>query len=98
MPDIDPSEPGRVGPGHEDRIRQFERDWVAGRRPALDDYVAGRPPGSPDLLVELVHIDLEFRLKAGEPARAADYLSRYSQLAADPDLAADLITTEYELR
>ncbi|HJZ54667.1 MAG TPA: serine/threonine-protein kinase, partial [Gemmataceae bacterium] len=98
MPDIDPSEPGPSEPGHEDRIRQFERDWIAGRCPALDDYLAWRETGSPQLLVELVHIDLEFRLKAGEAARAADYLSRYPQLAADADLAADLITTEYELR
>src|SRR5829696_7585784 len=85
------------GAGFEDLIRQFERDWQAGREPALDDYLnAG--DSAHELLVELAHIDLEFRLKSGHPARAADYLRRYPQLATDEEAAADLIATEYQLR
>src|SRR5262249_38696471 len=56
------------------------------------------PGSSHDLLVELAHIDLEFRLKSGKPARAADYLERYPQLAVDAEAAVELIATEYELR
>ena len=82
----------------EDRLRQFERDWLAGRRPVLDDYLAGSSAGSHGLLVELAQIDLEFRIKAGEPTRAGDYLARYPQLAADLDVAADLIASEFDLR
>src|SRR5262245_39264046 len=49
------------------------------------------------LLIELVHIDLEFRLKAGESARVEEYLARYPELAGDA-AALDLIAAEYELR
>src|SRR5262245_43928189 len=83
--------------GYENRILQFERDWLAGQQPSLDDYLSG-PGSSHDLLVELAHIDLEFRLKSGKPARAADYLERYPQLAVDAEAAVELIATEYELR
>ncbi|MBA4063338.1 MAG: hypothetical protein C0501_06420 [Isosphaera sp.] len=83
-------------PGHEDRIRRFEQGWAGGRPPALDDHLG--PDPTPALLVELAHIDLEFRLKAGTPARAADYLDRYPRLAADTQAAAGLIAAEYELR
>jgi predicted ATPase len=86
------------GAGFEDLVRQFERDWQAGRSPPLDDYLGGAGASSHELLFELVHVDLEFRIKAGAAARAADYLARYPQLAADADAAADLITTEYQLR
>jgi len=85
-----------TGPAGEDVIRRFELDWLAGRRPSLDDYVPADAVGGYALLVELVHIDLELRIKAGEPARAADYLARYPRLAADPGAAAELIAAEYE--
>ena len=97
MRDNDRTPAGPADARHEDRILRFEREWQAGRPPALDDYLD--PPGAPlDLLVELVHIDLEFRLKAGTAARAADYLARYPQLADDGEAAAELIAAEYELR
>jgi predicted ATPase len=86
------------GAGFEDLVRQFERDWQAGRAPPLDDYLDGAASPSHELLVELAHVDLEFRIKTGATARAADYLTRYPQLAADPDAAADLVATEYQLR
>jgi predicted ATPase len=86
-----------IDPRHEDRIRLFEQGWASGRPPAIDDHLGG-PDAPVALLVELAHIDLEFRLKAGTPARAADYLDRYPQLAADAGAAAGLIAAEYELR
>ena len=87
-----------TGAGFEDRIRRFELDWSAGTRPSIDTYLGGTDPPPLGLLIELVHIDLEFRLKAGEPVRAADYLDRYPPLGADPDVASDLISAEYQLR
>src|SRR5262245_39266043 len=86
------------GAGFDGRVRQFERDWQAGRSPPLANYLG--PPGQAphDLLIELAHIDLEFRLKAGQSVRASDYLCRYPQLGADKGAAADLIATEYQLR
>jgi predicted ATPase len=96
----DETRPGSAGPGdpdHENRIRQFERDWAAGGEPDLAEYLteASSPPLS--LLVELAHVDLEFRIKTGRRAKAADYFTRFPELAADPKAAADLITAEYDL-
>ncbi|MBX9581900.1 MAG: hypothetical protein K2X87_16470, partial [Gemmataceae bacterium] len=91
------TDPDPADPGHEELIRRFERDWLAGGRPSLDEYLAQADPPAHTLLVELAHADLEFRIKAGQPARAGDYLARYPQLAADPSSAAGLIATEYEL-
>src|SRR5438105_7058493 len=82
----------------EDAVKRFENAWRQGLRPGIDDYV---PPsaGSPHpLLIELVHTELELRLKAGEPARVEEYLARYPQLAQDRTAVADLIAAEYDLR
>jgi serine/threonine protein kinase len=95
-PWFDPDPPADVG--FEKRIRQFEEDWSIGRRPTIDDYIADCDTSPTGLLGELAHIDLEFRIKAGEAARAADYFSRYPQLADDPAFAAGLIAEEFELR
>ncbi|VTS02810.1 atp synthase subunit beta : Protein kinase OS=Gemmatimonadetes bacterium KBS708 GN=J421_0248 PE=3 SV=1: Pkinase: AAA_16 [Gemmata massiliana] len=84
--------------GYEDRILRFEREWQAGHRPELSGYLAGSGAPSQGLLIELAHIDLEFRLKVGAGARAADYFTRFPQLAADAGAAVELIAAEYELR
>ncbi len=80
------------------RVEPFEEAWQAGRRPDLEDYL---PEGGPDrlaVLIELVHVDLERRLRAGEPARAEDYLRRYPELAERPDLVLGLIAAEFTHR
>jgi serine/threonine protein kinase len=46
----------------------------------------------------LVHVELELRLKAGETARAEDYLKRFPELANDPEVARQLIATESRFR
>jgi hypothetical protein len=66
---------------------RFEQAWRAGRRPALDDHLPAEDWLRRAVLVELAHMDLECRLKAGEPARAEDYLSRYPELAGEPSTA-----------
>jgi hypothetical protein len=87
-----------IDPASESLIRRFELDWAAGQRPSVDEYVTETSPSGYALLVELAHIELELRIKGGEPARAADYLTRYPQLAADSTAATDLIAAEYEFR
>jgi hypothetical protein len=49
------------------------------------------------VLVELVHVELEFRLKAGEAARVENYLQRYPELDR-PDIVIALLVTEYRQR
>ncbi|HEX6984313.1 MAG TPA: hypothetical protein VF170_03000, partial [Planctomycetaceae bacterium] len=55
----------------EARVRAFEDAWAAGRPPLLADHLAAEQPLAGALLVELVHADLHFRHKAGQPVRVA---------------------------
>jgi predicted ATPase/aminoglycoside phosphotransferase (APT) family kinase protein len=82
----------------EDVVAQFERAWKDGSRPAVAAFLPAGATWRRHLLIELVHTDLELRLKAGENARAEDYLSSHTELAGDRAVAFDLITAEYELR
>jgi serine/threonine protein kinase len=76
-------------------VSRFEAAWERGERPAIDSYL---PSGGADqhaLLVELVQVDLERRLKGGETARVEDYLRRYPELAGDSAVLLDLARAEY---
>jgi serine/threonine protein kinase len=79
-------------------IRRFEEAWQRGEEPALDDFLpaGATPPWA--ALVELVHTDLEYRLKAGEAVRVEEYLRRYPGLAQDRAATLDFIVAEYDLR
>jgi WD40 repeat protein/serine/threonine protein kinase len=80
-------------------LELFERALSQGERPALDDFLpALQPPERRALLAELAHAELEFRLKAAEPARVEDYLTRYPELRSNPDVLLDLIGAEYRVR
>jgi serine/threonine-protein kinase len=80
-------------------LERFEDAWRRGRRPNLDEYLgAVAPDERRALLIELVQEDLEFRLKAGEPARVEDYLRRYPELAGNREAVLDLVAAEHEQR
>src|SRR3954449_5415190 len=81
----------------EDVIRRFEDAW---RGPAWPEILAYLPTGDgrTRLLTELVHVDLEYRLRAGEPARVEEYLVRYPDLSDDRAVVLDLISAEHEFR
>ena len=79
----DPSTPATSGWAEfEDVIGRFEDAW---KGPARPEIVAYLPAGSGHtrLLTELVHVDLEYRLQAGDAARAEDYFTRFPELADD---------------
>src|SRR5947209_829194 len=82
----------------EEIVKRFEAAWRAGQHPVLEDYLPAGDAERWSVLVELVYADLEWRIKAGEPAGAADYLERYPELACDPVVARDLVHREQELR
>lgn len=90
--------PGGSWPRCEELIENFEKSWRAGGPPRIDDFLAMDGQEREDLLLELVHIDLELRLKAGESVRVEDYLVQYPQLGRDDAIVLDLVKTEYELR
>ena len=89
---------GSEEPTLERIIERFELAWQQGQRPDLGDFLTGAGTDRRSLLVELAHVDLEYRLKAGETARAEAYLDRYPELGGDPQLAVELIAAEYSFR
>jgi serine/threonine protein kinase/Tfp pilus assembly protein PilF len=83
---------------HERVIAQFEDAWQHGQRPSIDEYLPAGEPMTRTLLIELVHSDLECRLKVGETVRVENYLERYPALAEEPGVINELIVSEYRLR
>ncbi|HWB13748.1 MAG TPA: protein kinase [Pirellulales bacterium] len=81
-----------------DAVKRFEQAWRDASRPAIDDYLLAGDSLRSRVLIELVHIDLELRLKAGETARVEEYLARYPELADDRAVVLGLIAAEHELR
>jgi predicted ATPase len=79
-------------------VRRFEEGWRQGPRPGIDAYLPTEDRIRSRVLLELVHIELELRLKAGEAARVEEYLARYPELAGDRAVTLELIAAEYELR
>src|SRR4051812_36456851 len=79
----------------EGQIKAFEAAWQGGRAPRIEDHLHAGESARAALLIELVHVDLEYRLKAGEPARVEAYLAAYPELAADRRAVVDLIAAEY---
>jgi serine/threonine-protein kinase len=79
-------------------VKAFEDAWRFGKQPAIEDYLHDAAAERPALLRELAAVDLERRLKAGQPARVEAYLKRFASLAAEPQGVLDLILLEYEQR
>src|SRR5262245_15065757 len=77
-------------------IDRFEDAWERGERPDIDAHLPDGEERLP-LLIELVHIDLERRLKTGETARIESYVERYPELA-EAAILTELVSAEFELR
>ena len=82
----------------EEAIDRFEDAWQRGERPAVDDHLAGKGCERAALLVELVHVDLEYRIKAGEAARVEEYLARFPELGRERTVLLELLAAEWRLR
>jgi WD40 repeat protein len=82
----------------ENILERFETALLQGQRPDIRAYLPADEPGRSKTLVELVHAELEYRLKAGEPARVEEYLTRYPDLARKRVELLGLIAAEYALR
>src|SRR5262245_43293425 len=80
-------------------LNRFESAWQRGEAPDPAEFVPpGDHPQRRAILLELVHMDLEFRLKAGQTARVEDYLCRYPELGRDAALGLELGLAEYKFR
>jgi tetratricopeptide (TPR) repeat protein len=82
----------------EERVDRFETAWRAGERPRLADFLPAGGVERRALLLELVHTDLEYRLKAGEAARAEEYLRQYPELREEHAAMTELIEAECRLK
>lgn len=82
----------------EHALTRFEAAWRAGERPSIESMLEGAGSERGALLLELAHAELELRLRAGEPARAAEYLERFEELRRNPRWSVGLIAAEYHLR
>ena len=91
LPTLNWSELGRI-------VKTFEEAWEHGQRPVIEDFLPAHQAGRDAALVELVHTELECRLKAGEVVRVEDYLGRYPELVADSSQVEELIAAEYRQR
>src|SRR5262245_42801555 len=82
----------------EEVIRRFEYAWRGPDRPDIESYVPSPRSEHTRLLFELVHVDLDFRLRQGETVRVEHYLERFPDLESDRAALVELIATEYALR
>jgi serine/threonine protein kinase/Tfp pilus assembly protein PilF len=79
-------------------VDRFEAAWQRGGPPQIDVYLPPAGPVRRAVLRELIHIDLEYRLKAGEAVRVEGYLERYPDLGRDAEDVLALIAAEFDLR
>jgi serine/threonine protein kinase len=60
---------------------RFEASWQAGRRPRLEDYLAGVPePERSAVLRELILLEIDYRRLAGEQPSPDEFLARFPNL------------------
>jgi serine/threonine-protein kinase len=60
---------------------RFEDAWKAGQRPRIEDYLARTVEGERSaLLRELIVLDIDYRLQAGEQPEAQEYRARFPLL------------------
>jgi serine/threonine-protein kinase len=78
-------------------VARFEAACWRGERPEIDAYLPREDGDRALLLLELIHADLELRIKAGQPMSVGEYLARYPELADDPTALASLKAAEVEL-
>ncbi len=80
-------------------IDAFESEWRSERRPDVATFLERiAETERPALLRELVRLELEYRLRAGEPARVEECLSRFPALQAERAEVLELIALEFRVR
>jgi tRNA A-37 threonylcarbamoyl transferase component Bud32 len=81
-------------------LERFDEAWNSPTLPRIEDFLLpASSPGHLPMLVELLKIDMEWRLRRGERIRLEEtYLPRFPELEAAPSHILDLLVREYELR
>ena len=82
-----------------ERLEAFVAAWESGLAPAIADHLPAEPEALRRLvLVELVKVDLEFRIRGGRPARIEDYLAAHPEIADAAGPPVQLVCEEYHVR
>ncbi len=79
-------------------VTRFEEALRRGERPSIESSLADAGPWRKAALVELIHSELEWRLKAGEPARVEEYLVAFPEVNRDRQALIGLLATEWTVR
>jgi WD40 repeat protein/tRNA A-37 threonylcarbamoyl transferase component Bud32 len=79
-------------------VKAFEDAWEAGHGPLIENFLIGADSERRQCLTELIHVDLERRLKAGEAARVEHYIEQFPELRDDKTAVVGLLAAEYRLR
>jgi serine/threonine protein kinase len=73
---------------------RFEDALRRGKRPRIEDWLPATPSVRAVALPKLATLKLDYLLRTGESASAADYFARFPELRSDPTVALRLIQTE----
>ena len=79
-------------------VRSFRQALERGERPAIEVFVPTGTVRRREFVLELVHEEMEFRLKEGEDLDLRSFLDRFPELADDPDAIDELVAAESDLR
>jgi eukaryotic-like serine/threonine-protein kinase len=79
-------------------VARFEDAWRRLEAPDIGQFWPAEGVDRIGLLLELVHADLEHRLKANQPVRVEHYLERYAELSSDPAAVVGLLAAEHRER
>ncbi len=77
---------------------RLRSEWQLGREPLLDDFLAALSDLSPDELSALICVDLAARWQRSDRTIPESYLARFPSVAAEADLAIDIIYAEFLAR
>src|SRR5438105_2274739 len=68
----------------EEILGRFEAAWRSGPRPRIEEFIPAPPGSNLHLLIEIIHLDVEYRLRAGETVATNEYAVRFPDLAHEP--------------
>jgi tetratricopeptide (TPR) repeat protein len=90
-----PKDPSMARQALETIVERFEQAWHSSTPPRIEDFLGAAPIERRALLVELVHTDLEYRLKAGQHTVVEDYLTRFPEIETNVQQVVELIEAEF---
>jgi hypothetical protein len=82
----------------EELVARLEAACYRGEWPKVDSFLPDSAPERRALLPELLHAEIELRLKSGQPVDVASYAANYEELASDPGAVRALEEAERTLR